>query len=202
MRDTIIISEMPRLGKVPVIVRVEDKEYTCEALMYAVDNVEEHPALFVNVANAVSAFDRRTGNRWIPGRPTSPPPPISPVRSSRPHFMLSSSEEEEEEPEIVYASSSEEEIDPPVEPLRLRGPAPTKRRRRNNNGSEFMQKRRKTRSDKGKSRGIECPICLSGRELLHMCSTCKNGFCRVCFDGIQGQGNDANVCSFCRQQIH
>ena len=111
-------------------------------------------------------------------------------------------EEDEEESTNTLIASSDESDSSSV--LRLRGPSQVKRGRSPNQNGHWISKRRKTRSDKGKPRGIECPICLNGREILHQCKNERCGMlmCLPCFEGVRKAGSsDPLVCAFCRTDL-
>ncbi len=108
-------------------------------------------------------------------------------------------QEEEEEKTNMIASSSESESS---SVLRLRdGPHSEKRGRPKNRDAHWISKKRKTRSDKGKMRGIACEICMNGREMVMQCRNerCAKAVCFECFQGIKQRGlSDPKICSFCR----
>lgn len=87
-----------------------------------------------------------------------------------------------------------EEVDPPIETTSVR-----RKRKQKNKDVIWIQKRRKSRSDKGKPRGIECPLCLNHREILHICQVCNHGYCKMCFDQLLSHDYQIEICNICKR---
>lgn len=77
----------------------------------------------------------------------------------------------------------------------------SKKRVRGNPDAIWLSKRKKPRSDKGKPRGIECPLCTNYRVILHQCSKCFNSFCKKCFEQLVDHEYDMDTCNVCRQKF-
>lgn len=106
------------------------------------------------------------------------------------HDLIASDEEEEEE-------ETQETIPQDHEDYKTA----KKRRASRNRDAHWVQKRRKTRSDKGKPRGIECDVCMNHRELLHTCKVCKHSFCKFCFNQLVDNDYATDVCSVCKRNF-
>lgn len=76
-----------------------------------------------------------------------------------------------------------------------------KRRYSSNVNGIWIQKRRKTRRDKGKMRGIECNVCMNGRTILHTCKVCQYSYCQSCFDQFKEKDLEVDICSVCKREF-
>lgn len=80
-------------------------------------------------------------------------------------------------------------------------PHSKKRKSFHDRNKHWLQKRRKTRSDKGKPRGIECHLCMNHRELLHTCKVCNHSLCKFCFTEMRDHDFEVEICSVCKRNF-
>ncbi len=146
------------------------------------ENEAELPELFMPIATDVS--ERKVSEIVADNVPDTQ------------HEIVIASPSVEDTVSTIHESSDEYET---IEVTSVR--TGKKHRYQGNRDAHWISKKRKTRKDKGTIKGVECPLCMKGRMILHRCCRCNNSFCLDCFDKLMKHQYDMNVCIVCKQNF-